>query len=494
MATPSTAAGTDPLSGLVPRGRGRKVSPDRAALEAEVLLLEEQARRMAERPLAFYQLWDRPAPRTSQRRIAQNLGERATVVSGGNRSGKSSLGAALTACAVLGRDHPDTLAFCALNGLDASYFPKAPTRVACITRTSRLSARVQRALIAELIPGLAWRNKDGDGEADATHHETGSKVFFLTAEAGPEKFEADRWHWLWADEEMDEAVWDAGRMRLVDFRGKAVFTFVPLSGQGWIYRRYFADSEPGALPYHLHGFDNPHIPADELEAILRTYGPLQRAARERGEFTALDGRVYPDFSRDLHVVMTPFAIPPEWPRYVALDFGTRNPFAAVWVAVDPKDDTAYAYREYLQAERPLSHHAAKLKELMALDVRPVEPGPEGGLRTEPVEPEWVVADPEDRGSRLSLAREHGIYTIPARKDVVAGISAVAARLAPDADGKPHLFVFPECKQLIRELEGYVWTPGGGKGDAPERPLKKDDHAVDALRYLVFALDRVRDLV
>ena len=44
-----------------------------------------------------------------------------------------------------------------------------------------------------------------------------------------------------------------------------------------------------------------------------------------------------------------------------------------------------------------------------------------------------------------------------------------------ADGKPRLFVFSSCVNLIREFKTYSW----GAGDLPK---KYDDHALDELRY------------
>ena len=41
--------------------------------------------------------------------------------------------------------------------------------------------------------------------------------------------------------------------------------------------------------------------------------------------------------------------------------------------------------------------------------------------------------------------------------------------------RPKLYVFKNCPNLIRELKTYRW----GDGDRPE---KKDDHALDELRY------------
>ena len=40
-----------------------------------------------------------------------------------------------------------------------------------------------------------------------------------------------------------------------------------------------------------------------------------------------------------------------------------------------------------------------------------------------------------------------------------------------------LFIFKNCTNMIREIKGYFW----GNSDAP---VKKDDHAMDDLRYYI----------
>lgn len=46
-------------------------------------------------------------------------------------------------------------------------------------------------------------------------------------------------------------------------------------------------------------------------------------------------------------------------------------------------------------------------------------------------------------------------------------------------GKPGLIVSPDCPETIREMLGYRWDP-----DKVDKPVKRDDHCADALRYLV----------
>ena len=42
-----------------------------------------------------------------------------------------------------------------------------------------------------------------------------------------------------------------------------------------------------------------------------------------------------------------------------------------------------------------------------------------------------------------------------------------------------IYIFPCCENLIREIKSYRW----GEGDIP---VKKDDHALDELRYYVMS--------
>jgi hypothetical protein len=87
------------------------------------------------------------------------------------------------------------------------------------------------------------------------------------------------------------------------------------------------------------------------------------------------------------------------------------------------------------------------------------------------------------------------------KDVRPGIQAVASRLRKEPDGKCRLYVLrdslaqrdpflDEAKKpccLHEELDGYVWDTANNRKQG-EEPLKQNDHACDAARYLVAHLD------
>ena len=61
------------------------------------------------------------------------------------------------------------------------------------------------------------------------------------------------------------------------------------------------------------------------------------------------------------------------------------------------------------------------------------------------------------------------------KDLFAGIARVKSYFRGNSASGAGIYIFENCVHLIRELKGYFW----GEGDIPR---KKDDHALDELRY------------
>jgi len=430
-----------------------------------------------DRPLALARLWQRNQPRTSQRRAMQDLGKLVTIICGGNRSGKTEGSAMFAVAVALGRDHPDVVEWLDANGLDpvATVPNRGPGRVWAVALDSGDSTEYVRPKISKFLPaGCKWRNQYGNGPAEV-NLPNGGHIGFKSVDQGRDGFQGTAKHLIWFDEEpSDEGVVEECLMRLLDYRGRIFMSLTPLNGLTWLYDLWVEQPPPEVKVHWLHGEDNPYIPPDMLELLLKQFGPHVRAARARGEWVVLEGRVF-EFYRHLHVVPER-KIPHSWRRFGSIDFGTRNPFAFIRFALDPTDDTLHIVAEHYQAEWTLSRHADRINEMNEADSRELE---------------WVVADSADYGSRLTLSTEHGIPTLAAPKEVREGLNAVAERLEPDAEGKVHLVVHDCCPNTIREFEGYIWDPvNSTKRDQPDAPLKKNDHAMDAVRYLCLALRRM----
>lgn len=215
-------------------------------------------------------------------------------------------------------------------------------------------------------------------------------------------------------------------------------------------------------------YDNRANLPPEYLAALEALPEVMRNRMLNGVWCDNTGAVYQEFDEGKHVV-APFPIPPDWKRMRAIDFGYTNPFVCLWGALDP-DGRLFLYREWYKASVRTAVHAETIRRLS---------GTESYFLT--------VAD-HDAAERAELD-SLGIRTEPAEKNVIAGIQRVKCRLADAGDGKPRIFFFNTLRNLLSEIYDYRWADGGnGNVNAKEEPVKLNDHAMDALRYMVAALD------
>jgi hypothetical protein len=92
------------------------------------------------------------------------------------------------------------------------------------------------------------------------------------------------------------------------------------------------------------------------------------------------------------------------------------------------------------------------------------------------------ADPAEPGDikELTLAN---FTVLPGRNTIRDGIAAVSARLQ---NGTLRI-VHGACPNLLREAEFYRYETERGSRKS-EKPRDNDDHALDALRYLIATID------
>lgn len=492
---------------------------DLSRLQADVGAFAGIARK---RPLTLWRGWGdhdldgvpvAQGARTTQRRLVQELQWARNVVAlGGQRSGKTEALRAAAVALVLGSDHPDARAFWLAHGCDPDLFPRGPgNRVRggagwFIARTSGDSIRYSRPQVLALIPrwgpphpkaekGAAWRelNLDGRGEARievmCPGYDLPAEFFFKSEDQGADGFDGDGIRVGHHDEEGKTVrVWDQVKSRLTDHDGWHLFSNAPIKGRTWVYDRFEREIEPDTTVRRLWSIDNPYLPRKRA-AILD-----QHPSKGRGEFVATQGRIWPMFSRETHVV--PHRVwPRDWPRFRAIDFGLRDPHACLWAVLTRAqvvledgrvipDRSLVVYREHYQRGWTLAQHVDRYRELEGW--RRTEAGWERTPESERFEASW--ADPEDAQQILSLNRDHGVMAWNAIKARDAGENAVAEWLTPDATGSPRLYVSEACPETIREwldyLERSTTTTEGVPTHAPSRI---SDHTCDCGRYLVMGV-------
>lgn len=277
--------------------------------------------------------------------------------------------------------------------------------------------------------------------------------------------------------------------------------------------------------------DNRYLGSDYVANLQMVGNSTLVEAWLTGSWDAITGQFFSEWSHDKHVIR-PFTIPDSWLRFRSMDWGSAAPFSVGWWAVvgettEPNGE-APAPRQMQSVEDWQNLYAAP--SIVAPKDTPLTPSlPRGaivryaewygasapgiGLKM-PAEqvgreivsretlhgqkPTYGVLDPaafaSDGGPSIAerLAR-NGAYFRPADNRRVGvrgnmgGWDQVRSRLIGDGDGRPMLYVFSTCTEIIRTLPALQHDP-----DRPEDvDSTGEDHAPDELRYACMSRPFVR---
>lgn len=306
----------------------------------------------------------------------------------------------------------------------------------------------------------------------------------------------------------------AAAMDAAGYRPAAYSTANPGGiGHGWVKRRFIDPFPTGGVAFRpAPDLDDPNpgvrvfIPGtveDNVEnldegyvARLERLPEDQRRAMRHGDWNVYAGQRFRAFRTATHVVD-----PEDLPlpaggiaRAIGIDYGLDAPFCALWGA-RLADDLVVVYRELYRAElTPEQQAALILRSEARNERRPGRPlpafldpstwarGPDAGDKSR-------IPGPKPSGPpRSSIAGRYvaaGVPVIKANNDRLAGVAEVAQRLRVRSDGRPRLLIYSTCRNLIRTLPELARDP--------HRPEDVDtdgeDHAYDALRYLLLGLGR-----
>ncbi len=260
-----------------------------------------------------------------------------------------------------------------------------------------------------------------------------------------------------------DEVYVAVRPMLAVSGGRLVALSTPRGPRGFFWREWHGD---GAWRRVLVTADDcPRLAPAFLQEEERALGPGFFDQEYRGVFLAQEGLVYPDF---------PQALVDAWPDpqgqpVGGIDWGFRNPFAAVWGVRDAGDVLWIGFEHY-QSGRTPAEHVAAMTRLAAADPRC--PPPDRVL--------WY-ADPSAPQDRRAL-RDVGWQVFPGPNDIRPGIAAVTARL------RTGRLKVRGCPNLVAESRRYRYPSAAEQSVVGENPIDADNHALGALRYLVARLD------
>lgn len=243
---------------------------------------------------------------------------------------------------------------------------------------------------------------------------------------------------------------------LTDKKGEVLFISTP-QGFNHFYELYnMHEKDKDFTSFHFTSYDNPNVPKEEIDRQAIALPPDAFAQEYLADFRKRTGLVYPEFDRSKHLFDDDTPRAQTIMRLLGEDFGYTNPTALILVEKD-SDDSYWVTFEWYKRGKTNTEVTEYVK---TLNVNKVYPDP---------------AEPD----RIEEQRRMGINVQEVSKDIEKGIDSVRELLKAN-----RLHIHKDCVNLISEFEMYHYEEKRPNKNEPERPVKEDDHGLDALRYVL----------
>lgn len=243
-------------------------------------------------------------------------------------------------------------------------------------------------------------------------------------------------------------------------KGQEVDLSTPFGRRGWFYKKWEDDGRPDIRRFKITWRDCPRHNAEFIAKEERENGKDWVAQEYECEFGTVTGLVYPEFEQKCGWENYPVPIG-NCRKVGGIDFGYRNPFAAVWGHLDEEGFLELTDERY-ERECALHRHMEHL----------------------PKDVEWY-ADPA-HPTEIQELRRAGFCVRAGNNKLEAGIAAVRARVQ-----SRRLRIWRQgCPNLLAEagLYRYPDLTEVAQGARREIPIDDDNHALAALRYCISRID------
>lgn len=258
--------------------------------------------------------------------------------------------------------------------------------------------------------------------------------------------------------------------------GWAIFISTP-NGFNHFYDLFIAaKSRTDWDTFHFTSYDNPFASKDFLDEKKRERSAEAFAQEYMAEFRKKEGLVYKEFDHDTHV-----KTPEQW-KYLqmidtiaGIDFGFNNPSAIVVIKRD-FDNRFWVVDEWKKSRMTTTEVAEKAKNMASdWNINAFYPDPAAPAHIEDI-------------------RRLGVNVRESNKDIEKGIEKIASLLKNN-----RLFIDASCADLIEELDTYSYPDmesrrGVSNKNEAEKPIKENDHLLDALRYALFTSEPMLQVV
>lgn len=244
------------------------------------------------------------------------------------------------------------------------------------------------------------------------------------------------------------------------YGGQMLIVVQPSNKTHWLYRLFYQEkvNDPDYKKIHFSYLENPFLPEEQAKVYegLRETNYERYLTHTKGEWISSSKQIFTNnwtvgFDRSY------------FDYYVGgVDYGWNNPSCFLLCGV--YDDEFFVLGEVYKAEMKTEEFLSRIEELLA----------SYDLSYSDISSVFAdAADPE----KIQYFCDVGLNTYPSVKDVKAKI---------DTTRETRIHIKESCVNLIREMPMYEWKKNKD-GELLEEPVKKNDHAVDALCYAVYGV-------
>lgn len=261
---------------------------------------------------------------------------------------------------------------------------------------------------------------------------------------------------------LPEPFWKMLESRLRVPGAKLLATCNPEGPSHWLKKDYIDKKELDLVHWNFTLDDNPVLDEAYKSQLKASYTGMWYNRYILGEWALAHGAIFDCYDQDNEYIRDYPS-----PNYyiVGIDYGTTNATAATLIAVSPRQ------WPQLRVEKEYYYDSAvngrsKTDDELVRDIKDFI-----GYKNVSA----IYVDPAAASFKIALRRAD-MPVVDANNDVLLGIKTLSKFIS----GK-NLLIHKGCKILREQVQSYAWdSKAADRGE--DKPIKKSDHAVDALRY------------
>lgn len=340
--------------------------------------------------------------------------------------------------------------------------PSGDAMMIAVSRTS-----LQRNILSHLYKQLGYPLPPQTAQSSTLY---GRKIWFVGAPdvGSVAAIQGSTLALAYVDEatNIPEPFWRMLESRLRVPGAKLLATCNPEGPGHWLKKDFIENDKLDLVAWNFSLDDNPSLEDSYKQQLKASYYGMWYKRYILGEWALATGAIY-DCYDNVNEYSTPLRNNPDY-YIVGIDYGTTNATAAVLCAISHKSwpQIAVVDEYYYDCSR---EGRSKSDEELVTDIMNF---------CGPYNVNAIYIDPAAASLRVAM-QQRNMPVQAADNDVLVGIKIVSRFIA-----SKQLLIHTSCKNLREQLQSYSWDASAAQ-QGVDKPVKKNDHAVDALRYAIY---------